>query len=514
MPRPWLLATLVACSGGAPVSPAPARTVALTTSATAVEDTDAPGPAVPMKGPPAAPGGAIGTAHPFTAVTASATASWVSFCQARKDTDGDGRIEVSFGHHGDPLGDDVAPYLVIGDGEGQAIDAFVGADAGGRWVAVVRERKLVLVDSWSRKESVLAGADASDDPNPLGPHRAASFDGAGRRVAYLRGGKLRVRELQSGNEQLLDPGSGLVWRFWIDEDGERVWLQMVTRDTDGDGKLALPQAQTSLSARHCRGPWASYGVYGWKGDEPVVRMVAVQKGAVARDVEGALGTLAGKVVRRRADKAIVAEGDGGEVVVAPASCDAEVIHTAKGRLYYVCRATAKRNGNGFDEGPLMVHEGGASRPTGIDVETDGSDEWRARDDLLYGGRTLNAATGTIGTLPSGPPHAVAGDHVLYTPEGHARVEDLASGSGTSLGIDLRGYDDEHQGVLTAMPLRAGSRTAVIDVAAIGVVGIVDGAPPLALANDGHVLVSEAAEADRESMGRPAQVGPLRWRAPR
>jgi hypothetical protein len=99
----------------------------------------------PTENPPPPPGAPmppesepIGSAHPTLVVTADPDARWVVLCQARKDTNRDGKTEVQVGYHGDTYGDDLLPYLVLGSGEGTAIDAFVSSDGSGRQIAYVQ----------------------------------------------------------------------------------------------------------------------------------------------------------------------------------------------------------------------------------------------------------------------------------------------------------------------------------------------------------------------------------------
>src|SRR5262245_5245192 len=57
-----------------------------------------------------APAGAelIGTEHPYTVEVV--TPRFVILCQAREDTDKDGKTRVSMGLHGDTWGDQLVPY--------------------------------------------------------------------------------------------------------------------------------------------------------------------------------------------------------------------------------------------------------------------------------------------------------------------------------------------------------------------------------------------------------------------
>src|SRR5262245_21873126 len=74
----------------------------------------------------------IGTDHPLLVKRVAPDGSWVIGCEAREDTDHNGRIEAFSNEHGTLYGDRMRPYFVVGAGEGEAIDAFVDSDESGR----------------------------------------------------------------------------------------------------------------------------------------------------------------------------------------------------------------------------------------------------------------------------------------------------------------------------------------------------------------------------------------------
>src|SRR5690606_25952803 len=87
--------------------------------------------------------GWYGTAHPtFVRAYDRVSSRWMALCQARRDTDGDGTIEVRVGHHGEIFGDEMQLYLVVDGGDGIAIDSIVDSSDNDRWVAVIRGRSL------------------------------------------------------------------------------------------------------------------------------------------------------------------------------------------------------------------------------------------------------------------------------------------------------------------------------------------------------------------------------------
>ena len=63
---------------------------------------------------------AWGTASPTVLEYASPMGDVIVMCQARADTNGDGKIEVTIdSEHGDTYGDDMRPYLCLGPQSGQ-----------------------------------------------------------------------------------------------------------------------------------------------------------------------------------------------------------------------------------------------------------------------------------------------------------------------------------------------------------------------------------------------------------
>ena len=91
-------------------------------------------------------------------------------CQARQDTDRNGKISVGYGMHGDTFGDRLDPFLVFGSGTGSLIDSFV----------------------------------ARDDGNPFGGARGASIAADGTRMIYFRHGR--------DGDRIVIRGSKSEWR--------------------------------------------------------------------------------------------------------------------------------------------------------------------------------------------------------------------------------------------------------------------------------------------------------------
>ena len=287
----------------------------------------------------------IGTAHPLIFQDVSPDGSWVYLCQARSDTDGDGKIEVHFGHHGEAYGDEIRPYLVLGSGPGYPVDDVLDSDPTGRYVAVREGPCLSLIDTHTRSVTSLPNADLREADAVFGPARAVSFDASGSQLLYLRGGVPReqviVRDLTTGKERSLDPGVGNLWRASLDAGG--AWITIET--VDGP---EWPMVTTTLASRICRGPPASYGVYGSRGTDLVKKRVLSVRSGQAQSIAGLVRPFGSNLLVREADGALAETDATGTVVRAlvPAECKARVLHADGKRGLVLAACQAKRNAAG------------------------------------------------------------------------------------------------------------------------------------------------------------------------
>jgi hypothetical protein len=267
-------------------------------------------------------GPGIGTEHPLLFEAVSKTGSWCLLCQARFDTDQDGKINQIYGEHG-VIGDDGRFYLVARSGVGWGIDELLAADEGGNYVAVRSGGCLSVVDLRARPPTIttLPGADLRD-ASSYGGHRSASFDAAGERLLYLRGGRagmLVVRDLATGREKTRDPGPGLVWSAGFDPQGR--WIDMTILPSD-----RWPKSVPPFASGLCSGT----SDFSWKRDRPRLRgarrFISLGDGVV-RDEEGLLSTFGNDFLRRTKDGAIViAGGQPKEQLLVPAECGARLLH--------------------------------------------------------------------------------------------------------------------------------------------------------------------------------------------
>lgn len=319
----------------------------------------------PVRGP-------IGTPDPILVTAAGASGRWVAFCQARKDTNGDGRIGVAIGPHGDAYGDAIEPYLKVGDTPEEAIDEVVTADRTGRYLVVVQRGRLVLVDAetGARVDLSARGGDAAGNPSPLATHGAASLDAGGTRVLYRTAApppkkntaskapkgpaaRLAVLDIASGKETLIDPGTGTLLRARLDGP----WVVMTVRVGGSAGHV-----MTTFAPRRCRGPAASYSVFATGGTEEREVRVARASGGAARAVPGFVAVAGERLLRRNASGALLLEdADGRSTPLVGEACAGRVlgIHGPSERVLVACK-----------DGSLSVHGAGAHETVATGRDTD------------------------------------------------------------------------------------------------------------------------------------------------
>jgi hypothetical protein len=441
--------------------------------------------------------GPIGTDGAIVIEASDPVGRWVVACQARTDTNGDGKVEVNIGLHGDTFGDAMTPYLIVGTGAGEAIDAFVDQSSDGAWIAAVVKDQLVLVDARTGARTPIADADVRDDAYPTLAPRVAAFAGASRLV-FMRhranGDAVVSRDLVTGREtELAVPGA--LWR--VEPDAAGTWVRVVTirRDTDNSGTLEWPSQHTSLSDRGCRGPITSYGTYGASGDEPDLLWLGFDGTGLVDDAT--VVTVAGDaLVRVTADKALSI----GDRTVLAAGCDPVVLASMSDPPAVVAgcagtKAKAKLAVVGID---------GTKRDLGVEAE---------RSDRLIrlgpGERLACIDYDTCIDVESGTAikgeliHVDAGRALLRKADDRYAVA-VVGGDEIDLG-KLDGYPSAAAGPIVAIG------AAVVDLAAGKIVGRVDG-DIAAVDHSGRALVTAAPKDDGPGANLPS--GPGRWIIPK
>lgn len=174
----------------------------------------------------------------------------------------------SFGHHGEPS---VWPELVVVDlttNTERVVDTFVDIDFARRWLMVLDDEQLWLVDGEQGSWEALPEVDMEPDQNRCLLPRQAAFSGQGARVGWVgTDGTLHVRALGSG-EQWRVATQGRLWRGWPDDEGRGAVLIEAPAQSSG-----WPLQNTSCACTWCGRFALSYGTYGWSG--PSFEIVAV-----------------------------------------------------------------------------------------------------------------------------------------------------------------------------------------------------------------------------------------------
>ncbi len=441
---------------------------------------------------------------------ASPDGRWVAVCQAREDTNGDGKIAVEVGAQGELGGDRLDGYFVGEPGPGTKIDSFDGSDPSGRWVAFEREGRLVLSDTTTRVDVDLSdlGADDRDDQNPFLHPRAVAFDPTGRRMLYLRrrtsGSDVVVRELSTGAEAIVDPGPGEVFRADFDPSGDWVVLRVVTADTNGNGRLDWPTREAKAPFMRCTGPIPRHPVWERPGDEGVTRAARVT-GGTAVDAPGLVVPFGAALVERDAEGAFVlAEPNGSRSPFVPKSCEPHLLHVdaVRGVALATC---AKKNGHADAE--LVARN--YRKILGLELSSAAGDRW-----VSGAPRLVPLHPGIDAVLVDLERRQIEwlmpNDKILLTAGDHALVL-----RGRTLVVhELGGAEHQFPGTVSPLEHTVRSGTVmvvppfVVDVATGALLGKT-GARALAVASDGAVLAAEGRAADAAHLA----VGPLSWSGP-
>ncbi|MBX7079279.1 MAG: hypothetical protein K1X88_08855 [Nannocystaceae bacterium] len=307
----------------------------------------------------------VGSGGPMVIGRADPLGRWIMFCEVRRDTDGDGRVWGGASNHG-LVGDVFEPQLWR-EGTQQPLQAFLDASDDGRWLVLRARDATVLVDVERGTQTPLQVAPAAD-PYSFAPR--VEFARGAARMLYVRsvvdGGEVVVRELDSGREHALHADGGTLWRAWFDDDGEHVWADRVDGGVDD-----LPVADTNLVLGACQASAATSTWGAWSGQPP--QRLTAQDGRLLAPSPGGLAYLGGALLEREDDGRLVLRRGGARSEVAPAACQARVLHLdrAKQLLFYACESEARTDTEQRDgwsrtevRAPLRRWYGGASMPVG------------------------------------------------------------------------------------------------------------------------------------------------------
>ena len=436
---------------------------------------------------------------------------WLAVCQARKDNDGDGKRAVNFGPLGDAHGDALERYLVA-PSEELRIDGLLQASDDGRHALLMQSGALVLWDSQSGQRLDLSalGADARLSAESFSELRTAAFDTSGERLLYVRAApgsahqRVVVRNLLDGGEREFDPGPGPIWRARFAPGGVFAVLEMMTQDSNKNGRTDFPAPLLS-TPRACAARPGRFHTWAPRGDRPETVLLPLNGAAVIHE-PALLMPVGDAMLLRDEDGALLLERAGKKRLVEPAACKGRLVHSdALRELFIVGCAQKKKTGRVSLELVTRTDR----KPLGIElssVELDRDPSDSPRLVALYpGSDSALFDADRLDVLP-----LQTGDVVLATRAGHALLRRgktlVFYDADTHTELPLPFVLDKYPDVFVSPPFAFVSPVLVnLDTAQVV---SVSQARPLALSSRGQLLIAEG-----ESTTSGLVNGPLRWLTP-
>jgi len=389
-------------------------------------------------------------------------------------------------------------------GEPVAIDDLLGSDHGGRFLALVVAGRALLRDTTNDVDVAL---DVGDAP----PARAdVSFDADGRRMAYVRrrGGRARVvvRSLETAQEAEIDPGDGRLWRASLDEGGAWVSLEVIARDTNGDGRLSPPYVFPPPPTRWCERRVSSC-IHSYRAADGPEARVAPASGGTAIVVPGLLRVLGDTLLVRSPDGAVeLLDARGARTELVPASCGAEILDGDRRRQQIVALCAHEAQG---DQAPAAFFSPAGRRDTGASFSL-GVGSSRSFYAAPSGAFHDSGSTWVIDHAGTRLRRLPGVQGVRWSSEGRVILE-----HGDALALFDAALDTVTELPTASVfpwprglgPVVAVGRT-LVDVAERRALGRVAG-DVLAVTSDGRALVPAVPAPD----GRGLPAGPLRWVRP-
>ncbi len=460
---------------------------------------------------------ALGTDGPLVVEAAAPDGSWVAYCQARIDTDRDGKVSVSFSPTGDLIGDSLERYFSFGEIE-RVHSELLASDPSGRWVILSENGKTELVDLKTSVEVDLEalGADVASSSALYLPHRSLAFHPTLPFFAYTRstpaGLTAVLRNLETNAELAVELGAGALSRLEFSAAGDALVAQIAPLDANKKGRPELPiplkRAQSTCQAF---APTPKFPAWVEASSELVARVSSVSfepmlTATPFTEVLGLIAPLGGGWLVRDTDKSLWLVRGKRRQVVAPARCAGVVWHVDSGRGAVVFACAGK---NAVALSQLQIYRAGAVSKLGVELRPLGRDRWLRPERLvpLYPGALsflLDMEKGSaVPLLPD--------DGIVTVDEEQAliwRKNRLLRFSGLTqetvdLGVEVEplAYVVQNRGIAVVSPY-------VVDLKREQPLGKISGRP-LVVADDGHVLIAKGQQASADSLA----TGPLGWVSP-
>lgn len=471
------------------------------------------------------PAGGIGGPYPTTVERAAGDASWLVYCQAETDSDGDGRLRVSVGPRGDLTGDKLEMRLALGARAPLPIDALWAVDPTERWLLVEAEGRIEVIDSKTSQVSEFDARDADtvESGETLLPHRSLVLDRRGRLVFSRQssGGGFEVSSWPA--TEWLFRGRGKLVRTRVSDDAAWWVIESVDRDTNENGRLDVPLPRRARRSR-CRGAFQKFPTWQFQADAVTTRVMSAVSGSVYR-VKDFAGPLGDGFMFRDESGALWLRRGKRRVRLAPAECGAQVVHAdaSRGLALVACRgpqlderAVARRKRRKSPpvppraRYPIWLVGDGVYLDLKLELGPTGADRWATTSPRLvpiHAGverRLLDMDTKTLlPLLPTDSVVATFGTHALLIREGEVELTDPIERRSLLEVADI----DVLPTLLVSSPV-AWVSPVVLDLARGVVLGSTEGAV-YALSTDGRVLQSS-----HQAKGDELPLGPLLWKTPR
>jgi hypothetical protein len=436
---------------------------------------------------------------------------WLAACVARTDSDKNGRLAVEIGPSGAFLGDTLLVELVVGGRKPEVVDDLYAHDPSGRFIAFRRGEKSLLrdLDSGAELELATLDWDARDDALPRGNHRALAFDPRGELLAYVRrrAGRSEVvlRTLGTGAERTVTELPGEPHRMAWDGTGEQLVISAVADDTSGNGRLDWPVPGAKGPRLTCSGPLPRLRATPDVGDRPST-FVVPRSGGSARFVPDFAAPFGASVVVRAQDGELLLAGLGGRKALTTASCGARILFAdpTRGLLLVACPGKNAQRAGVELVGP------GYRLELGVEVQPTSIDAWPDQPKRLvpvYPGSDALVVDlerrVTIRLEPGDQVIATSGPRALVRRQGTVVVLDVEKNTAKTLAAKLPPLPTVLiQGTLAVVGVE------LFDVREDASLGSVSGRP-LALTGFGDVLVARGNPPSAERLA----TGPLRWERP-
>jgi hypothetical protein len=451
---------------------------------------------------------AIASDAPVLLERASRDGHWLAFCTARKDSNGDGKLTASAGPRGELRGDAFERYLALPDEE-LPIDALLGTDTSGRYAIVMQRGALVLWDTHNRVSLDLSalGADARLSAQSYAELRTLAFDPSSEHLAYVRAGetgkRIVIRALSDGSERLLDPGPGVIWRMRFDPGGAFVVTELISEDSNKNGRSDFPAPLLS-APRPCRAGPGRFHTWLDRGDRPVTVLVPLNGSPPLLEPDLVM-PIGEALLLRDASGALLLQRAGKRRLLSAAACKGRIVHADSQRELFVVGCAQKKTGRVS----LELVTASVRKSLGIElasVELDREVSDAPRLVAFYPGPETTLFDADLRALVP----LRTGDVVLATRAGRALIRrgntllfyEADSRTEHPLKVTLDRYPD-----LQMTPPYVFVSPALVNLDTATLVGVTS-ARPLALSNNGRLLVSEV-----EANGSELARGPLRWFSP-